>query len=252
MAFYIERIPFNISCKASFVVTDCFSFCLWKTQVSLFQFWIIILPARVFLVVSFLLSVLWIYHTSCFWGCKFQLKNSYVRSFLYLLYTLIKLYYTHTHTQIVNSLMELFLYITNWFSLADFKILSSLNFDILIITCLGIHLFGFILFGTFYISWTWMSISSPNLGSFQMLFFQARYDGSSSCWCRTLCPRLGNPVWDSDSKLLRGDLHVCSIPPAYGVRHQEWGSWLGWPSAYSRLSWCSLSFIPLVVESLFC
>lgn len=229
MAFYIERIPFNISCKASFVVTDCFSFCLWKTQISLFQFWIIILPARVFLVVSFLLSVLWIYHTSCFWGYKFQLKK------------------------IVDSLMELFLYITNWFSLADFKILSlSLNFDILIITCLGIHLFGFILFGTFYISWTWMSISSPNLGSFQMLYFQARYDGSSSCWCRPLCPRLGNPVWDSDSKLLRGDLHVCSIPPAYGVRHQEWGSWLDWPSAYSHLSWCSLSFIPLVVESLFC
>ena len=48
-----------------------------------------------------------------------------------------------------DRLMGALLRITNCFSLAAFKILSlSLIFGILIIMCLGVFLFGFILFGT--------------------------------------------------------------------------------------------------------
>ena len=34
-------------------------------------------------------------------------SDAYVRSFLYLLYTLIKLYYTHTHTHTQNKVLAL-------------------------------------------------------------------------------------------------------------------------------------------------
>ena len=39
----------------------------------------------------------------------------------------------------------------------------------LINMCLGVFLFGFILFGTLWVSWNWMIISFPILGSFQLL-----------------------------------------------------------------------------------
>ena len=59
-----------------------------------------------------------------------------------------------------DSLME----VPCSFSLAAFNILSlSLIFAILITICL-IVVFGLILFGTPYISWTWMSVSFPRLG----------------------------------------------------------------------------------------
>ena len=58
-----------------------------------------------------------------------------------------------------DSLMEVPLYITSCFSLAAFKILSlSLTFDILIVMCLDVHVFGFILFGSLCVPWTWMSV----------------------------------------------------------------------------------------------
>ena len=47
----------------------------------------------------------------------------------------------------------------SYFFLAAFKILS-LTFDILIITCLDVDLFGFILFETLFACGTWMSVSS--------------------------------------------------------------------------------------------
>lgn len=43
--------------------------------------------------------------------------------------------------------MHISLYISSCFPLAVFKILSSLNLDILIITCLGVDFCEFILFG---------------------------------------------------------------------------------------------------------
>lgn len=58
-----------------------------------------------------------------------------------------------------DSLMEFPFYVII-FSLAAFNILS-LIFYILIIMCLGAALFGFILFGTLWDSWIWMSFSLP-------------------------------------------------------------------------------------------
>ena len=55
--------------------------------------------------------------------------------------------------------MEIHLYITLCFSLAAFRIFSlSLTFGILIMICLGVRLFGFILSGMLCVSCTWISI----------------------------------------------------------------------------------------------
>lgn len=54
------------------------------------------------------------------------------------------------------------LYVKICFSLAAFQTLSlSLTFDILVIMCLGRGLFGFILFGTFWDSWSCMFVYFP-------------------------------------------------------------------------------------------
>ena len=83
--------------------------------------------------------------------------------------------------------MRVPLYITNCFSLAAFKILFF-TFDILIIMCLGVGLFGFILFEMFRASWTCMSASFNRLGkfstiissnSFSVIFSLASPSGSS-------------------------------------------------------------------------
>lgn len=51
------------------------------------------------------------------------------------------------------------------FSLTIFKILPlSLIFDILMIKCLSVYLFGFILCGALCASWTWKSVFFPGLG----------------------------------------------------------------------------------------
>ena len=56
------------------------------------------------------------------------------------------------------------------FSLVDFNILSlSLMFVILISMCLGVFLLGFILFGTFCASWSWLTISFPILEKFSAI-----------------------------------------------------------------------------------
>ena len=53
------------------------------------------------------------------------------------------------------------------FSLADFNICSlCLTFVNLINMCLGVFCLGFILFRTFWVSWTWVIISFPILGKF--------------------------------------------------------------------------------------
>ena len=63
--------------------------------------------------------------------------------------------------------------VTKCFSLRAFKILSlSLTFVILIMICLGVGLFGFILFGILCLSWTCMSISLTKLRKFFPIGFQ--------------------------------------------------------------------------------
>ena len=62
------------------------------------------------------------------------------------------------------------LYVTCFFCLADFNILSlCLVFVSLISMCLGMFLLGFILCGTLPASWTWLSISFPMLGKFSTI-----------------------------------------------------------------------------------
>ena len=56
------------------------------------------------------------------------------------------------------------------FSLAAFNICSlCLTFVNLINMCLGVFHLGFILFGTLWVSWTWMILSFPILGKFSTI-----------------------------------------------------------------------------------
>ena len=67
-----------------------------------------------------------------------------------------------------DRLMRVPFYLTNCFSLDDFKILSlSLAIAILIMICLGVGLFVLILFGTLH-SRTCMSVSFARLGKFSV------------------------------------------------------------------------------------
>uniref|UniRef100_A0A9L0TV09 Uncharacterized protein n=1 Tax=Equus caballus TaxID=9796 RepID=A0A9L0TV09_HORSE len=69
-----------------------------------------------------------------------------------------------------DSLMDFPLYVTCGLSLAAFGILSlSLILDILIIICLGVGLFGLLLFGALCASWTWMSVSFLRRGKFSSI-----------------------------------------------------------------------------------
>ena len=64
-----------------------------------------------------------------------------------------------------DSLMGVPLYVTCCFFLAAFNILSlSLIFVTSTTVCLGVFLFGLILFGTLCNSCTWVSVSFPKLG----------------------------------------------------------------------------------------
>ena len=59
------------------------------------------------------------------------------------------------------------LYVTCCFFLTDFNILFlCLVFVSLISMCLGMFLFGFILYGTLCASWTWLTISFSMVGKF--------------------------------------------------------------------------------------
>ena len=82
-----------------------------------------------------------------------------------------------------DNLIEFPLYVINCFSLAAFKIFP-LTFAILIITCLVVNLFGFILFGTLYASCTWMSVSFPRLGKFSAIISSNRFSVPFSLFSR--------------------------------------------------------------------
>ena len=88
------------------------------------------------------------------------------------------------------------------FSLAAFYICSlCLTFINLINMCLGVFCLGFILFGTLWVSWTWMAISSPILRRFSTIisssifscsFFLSSSSGTLMIWmlgCLTLSQR---------------------------------------------------------------
>ena len=67
-------------------------------------------------------------------------------------------------------------YVTSSFSLDAFKILSlSWNFVILIMMCLAVGLFGFLLIGTLCVSWIWVSFSLIKLGKFSIITFQTGF-----------------------------------------------------------------------------
>ena len=58
------------------------------------------------------------------------------------------------------------------YSLAAFSICSlCLIFVNLINMCLGVFHLGFILFGTLWVSWTWVIISFPILGKFSTIIY---------------------------------------------------------------------------------
>ena len=64
------------------------------------------------------------------------------------------------------------------FSLAAFSILSlSLIFVIFIISCFGVFLFVFILYGTLCTSWSWMLVSFPRLGKFLAVIYSNIFSG---------------------------------------------------------------------------
>jgi len=68
------------------------------------------------------------------------------------------------------KLMGFPLYVTCCFSIVAFNILSlCLFFVSLISVCLGLFLFGFILYGTLCASWTWLTIPFSMLGKFSTL-----------------------------------------------------------------------------------
>ena len=105
----------------------------------------IVLLARVDLVLGPCFSSLWISYARPFWTEVFLLRNQW------------------------TALWELFR-VSNCFSLAPFKILSLyLTFGILIMMCLGVGLFGFILFGILCAFWTYMSVSFTRLEKFSII-----------------------------------------------------------------------------------
>ncbi|KAF6094921.1 hypothetical protein HJG60_011985 [Phyllostomus discolor] len=68
------------------------------------------------------------------------------------------------------------LHVTSCFSLAAFKILSlSWYFAILIMICLEVALFRFLLFGTFCVSWICVTFSLIKLGKFSIITFSNRF-----------------------------------------------------------------------------
>ena len=65
------------------------------------------------------------------------------------------------------------------FSLVVFKFFSlCLIFVNLINMCLGVFHLGFILFGTLWVSWTWVAISFPILGKFSTIISSSVFSWS--------------------------------------------------------------------------
>ena len=77
-----------------------------------------------------------------------------------------------------------------YFSLAAFNSCSlCLIFVNLINMCLGVFHFGFILFGTLWVSWTWVAISFPILGKFSAIISLSNFS-----WPFFLSSSSGTPM----------------------------------------------------------
>ena len=86
--------------------------------------------------------------------------------------------------------MGILLCVTCCFSLAAFNICSlCLIFDNLINMCLGVFCLGFILFGTLWVSWTWVAISFPILGKFSAIISSSNFS-----WPFFLSSSSGTPM----------------------------------------------------------
>ena len=82
------------------------------------------------------------------------------------------------------------LYVICCFSLAAFNICSlCLIFVNLINMCLGLFHLGFILFGTLWVSWTWVIISFPILGKFSTIISSSIFS-----WSLFLSSSSGTPM----------------------------------------------------------
>ena len=76
------------------------------------------------------------------------------------------------------------------FSLAAFNICSlCLIFVNLINMCLGVFRLGFILFGTLWVSWTWVIVSFPTLGKFSTIISSSIFS-----WSFFLSSSSGTPM----------------------------------------------------------
>ena len=76
------------------------------------------------------------------------------------------------------------------FSLAAFNIYSlCLMFISLINMCLGMFHLGFMLFGTLWVSWTWVAISFPILGKFSTIISSSIFS-----WSFFLSSSSGTPM----------------------------------------------------------
>ena len=121
---------------------NSFSLCL-SIELSLLQIWMGALPSTVFFAVDFPPFIT--LNTSCHSLLTYKLTCGLIP-----------------------------LCLTSCFSLAAFKILS-LTFEILIIMCLFVEFFGFILFYTFCASWTCVFVSFPRVRKFSILFLEIHY-----------------------------------------------------------------------------
>ena len=107
--------------------------------------------------------------------------------------TALLIYHTTPSLYLAEFLLKNLL-IVAIFSLAAFKILSP-TFDILIITCFDVVLFGFIVFGTVCSSWTWTSVSFPRLENILNIIFSNKFLTPFSIFSPSGTPIMKMLIW---------------------------------------------------------
>ena len=147
--------PCNICCKAGLVVLNSLNFCLFE---------------KLFISLPILNEILDRYSNP---GCRFfplSTLNISCHSFLFEFCPFCSRNCSVSAERSAVKRMGFPLYVTCCFSLATFNILSlCLVFASLISMCLGVFLLGFMLYGTLYHSWTWLTISLSMLWKFSSI-----------------------------------------------------------------------------------
>ena len=102
------------------------------------------------------------------------------------------------------------------FSLAAFNICSlCLIFVNLINMCLAVFHLGFILFGTLWVSWTWVIISFPILGNFSTIISSSIFSWSFFLSSGTpMIQMLGHLILSQRSLRLSSFLLIPFFPPS--------------------------------------